>query len=109
MITLVAPVARTVLTSVCMPATAKGTSVQGLALAAVLPLSQQSQLVVKGSLYRSKITDELLLKVLATEVQKAGAWSRSGMASCLLACWVPGALQCRSRIVIRLFAVSRLT
>src|SRR6266851_2757651 len=116
MSTLVAPVARTVVTSVCMPAAAKGTSAQGLALTAVLPFFQQDQalgllpvLPVNGSLKRSKITAELLLNVLATEVQKAGAWSRSGIASCLLACVVPGAAQCRSRMTTKLFEVSRLT
>src|SRR5581483_11459965 len=71
--TFVAPVARTVLISVCIPATAKPTPEQAPDWGAVLPLSQQDQLTSCGSLYRSKITEELLLNVLATDVQKAGA------------------------------------
>jgi len=73
MIGFVAPALRTAFTSVCIPATEKLTSLHGLALAAVLPFSQQDQLVVNGSLYRSKITEELPLKAVATELQNDGA------------------------------------
>src|SRR5712692_8862756 len=69
------PVVRTVFTSVCIPATANPTSLQGLAPAVELPLSQQDQLAGWGSLYRSKMTELSFLKALATEAQKAGAWS----------------------------------
>ncbi len=62
-----------------MPATAKLSVLHGSVFGAVLPFSQQFQslvelpLLIYGSLNRSNMTEELLLKVLATEVQKAGA------------------------------------
>src|SRR5262249_30671933 len=48
--TLLAPVPRTASSSVCIPAAANGTSAQGLVAGAVLPFSQQAQLLVNGSL-----------------------------------------------------------
>src|SRR2546430_15792010 len=73
--TLVAPVARTALSSVCMPAVCQ-VPVQSLV---VQPLSQQSQLMSCGSLKRSKTTPWSFLKKLATELQYAGEWSRSAI------------------------------
>ncbi len=44
------------------------------------------------------MTAGLLLNAVATEVQNAGEWSASGIGCCSSAIWVPGAVQCRSRI-----------
>src|SRR3954454_21717738 len=85
--TLVAPVARTALSSVWNPATANGMPVHGAWLAAVLPFFQHCQPVVvlpvarsgNGSLNRSSTTALLPLKALATLVQNIGANCRSGI------------------------------
>src|SRR5579859_7536628 len=106
----VAPVARIAFRRVCVPAAGYDTpghvppSRKHCQAAVVSPL-----LSGKGSLNTSKMTELLLLNVLATEVQKAGAWSASGIAVSWLETVVPGAAHCRSMMTATLLLVSRLT
>src|SRR5690349_7220244 len=60
-----------------------------------------------GSLNRSNMTVSFPLNVVATEVQKAGAWSASGIGMRPVDCDVPGAAHCRSIITAMLLALSR--
>jgi len=90
-------------TSVCIPATAYGVPAQ------TPPSRQHDQEMLYGSLKRSKMTALLLLKVVATELQKAGAWSASAICCWLVARADPAAVQCKSRIATRPFWFSRLT
>src|SRR6187455_2352710 len=97
----VAPVARTALSNSCIPAAVYPTC--GQVPAPLLPSRRQSQAAVVsrlssgyGSLKRSKMTAVFVLKVVATDVQNAGEWSRSAIGTWPVAFWVPGAAQCRS-------------
>src|SRR5580704_19566850 len=79
---LVAPAWRTVVSSSCMPATAKLTIGQSPPLAVVLPFFQQVNCWscvpedMTGSLKRSKTTAPLSLNAEATCVQNVTVWSR---------------------------------
>jgi hypothetical protein len=89
-----APAERTALTRRCMPAVVQP-------VGSTHPLRQQFQLMRSGSLYRSKSTAGSVLKVRATENQKAGAWARSAIGCWPVARCRPGALQCKSKITYR--------
>src|SRR2546429_5413390 len=96
MITLLAPAARTVLTSCCIPAT--GTLLPALSVSmvphAAPPSRQHVQLGAplprkksgNGSLNRSKMVAGSPLNVLATDVQKGTAEGASGIGFWQIAC-----------------------
>jgi hypothetical protein len=91
MIGWVAPADRTAVTRLCIPATGQLTGQP-------VPSRQQLHEMNSGSLKRSKRTAGSFWKVEATELQNAGPWSASTISCCPVACAVPAALQCRSRI-----------
>src|SRR5919199_1738963 len=92
MIGCVAPVARTVLTSDCIPTACQPCGSRQ-------PSRQQDHVTSCGSLNRSKITDLSFTNVDATDDQNAGAWSASGIGSRVpVAEAEPGATNWRSRI-----------
>src|SRR5579859_4679541 len=94
---LVAPVLRTTLTNCCIPAAWYATPEH------VPPFFQHVQAAVEsltlsgyGSLSISKRTALFPLNVVATDCQKTGEWSSSGIGFRPAACCVPGALNCKS-------------
>ena len=120
MMTFVAPVPRTAVTSVCMPT----------ALPAIVPVQVPPALPSRqhcheaaaaasvlsfallfgiGSLKRSKITCGLFWKRAATELQKLAEYDVFGIWSWAVAVCPAAALQCRSRITYTPLAMSRST
>src|SRR3954470_16195440 len=86
--TFLAPVARTASTSSCIPAAVYGCR-EFAEVSRQPPSRQQVQARVvfsssngNGSLNRSKPTEGQFAKVVATDVQNTGLWSRSGIGSC---------------------------